>query len=84
MAGERKEEIRSYTPFWFTRLILNGEPEVAVFLCGRDVHRRRVKGVYIEVPEKVLGRPLSVQGLLDLTTEACIIVELGEEFEEEG
>lgn len=76
------EEIRSYTPFWFKRLIAGGQPKVAVFLCGRDVHRRRIKSVYLEVPEKVLGRPLSLQGLRDLTTEACIIVELGEAFEE--
>ncbi|GAI95939.1 unnamed protein product [marine sediment metagenome] len=79
VAGEKKEEIRSYTEFWFKRLISGGQPEVTVFLCGKDVHRRRIKSVYIEFPEKVLGRPLSLQGLQDLYTESCIIVELGEE-----
>lgn len=82
VAGEKTEEIRSYTPFWFKRLISGGQPEEAVFLCGKDVHRRRIKSVYIDIPEKVLLRPLSLQGLRDLTTEVCIIVELGEEVED--
>jgi len=77
--GEKKEEIRSYTPFWYGRLIANGQPEEAVFLCGRAVHRRRIKRVFIDVPEKILGRELSAQGLLDVSTESAIIVELGEE-----
>jgi len=77
--GEKREEIRSYTPFWYSRLIGNGQPEEAVFLCGRAVHRRRVRRVFIDIPQKYLGRELSAQGLLDVATESAIIVELGEE-----
>jgi len=77
--GEKTEEIRGYTTFWYDRLIANGQPEEAVFLCGRAVHRRRVRRVFIDVPEKILGRELSAQGLQDISTESAIIVELGEE-----
>ena len=79
VSGEKKEEIRSCTPFWFKRLIENGIPDTAVFVCGKSVHRRKIKSVYIDVPEKVLGRPLSLQGLKDITTQSCIVIELGEE-----
>ena len=82
VSGEKREELRSYTPFWFKRLIYNGQPDVAVFVCGKDVHRRWIKSVYIDIPEAVLGRPLSPQGMLDLTTESCIVVELGGVYHE--
>lgn len=82
VSGEKREELRSYTPFWFTRLLAKGPPDVAVFVCGKDVHRRWIKDTYIDVPEEVLGRPLSLQGLSDLYTESCIVTVLGEEYHE--
>jgi hypothetical protein len=90
VSGEKNVELRAYTPFWFNRLIRNGKPDVAVFVCGKEVHRRRITGVHIEIPEKFLERPLSLQGLGDLfgdlnlmASESCIVVELGEVYEEE-
>jgi len=56
-------------------------------VCGKDVHRRRITGVHIDLaPEKFLGRPLSPQGIADLNLtvhKACIVVELGDEVYEE-
>ena len=79
--GEKKEELRSKTPFWVKRLLFYG-PEIAVFLCGKQVHRRRILKIYVDYPEKVLGRPLSQQGRADIQTEDCIVTELGEAIEE--
>jgi len=90
VAGIKKEEIRENKPFWFNRLFGADPPSVAVFICGKDVHRRWIKRIYIEDPEKVLGRPLSEQGRLDLKYNIgicgrpkCIIIELGDVYKEE-
>jgi len=83
VADIKNEEIRSFTPRWKWLLGLD-PPEVAVFLCGRDVHRRHITKIYLEDPEKVLGRPLSEQGRKDISTPTTIIIELGEKYKEEA
>lgn len=78
--GEKKEEIRTDKPYW--RKILLGEhpPDIAIFVCGKEVHRRWIRGKpYLADPEKVLGRPLSEQGIKDVLTNPAIITPLGEQ-----
>ena len=85
VSGEKTEEIRSFMPRW-NWLLGPGAPQVAVFLCGHDVHRRYIKRIYVDDVVKVLGRSVSEQGRKDLhfkpgeNTKACVIVELGAEF----
>ncbi len=53
---------------------------VAVFVCGRQVHRRKVRGVKIaDNAELVLGRPLSAQGREDVGRGHVLAFDLGEE-----
>ena len=79
--GIKKEEIRTDKPHW-AWLLGDAPPQVATFLCGRDVHRRIITRIYREDPEKVLGRPVSEQGRLDVQTNPAIIIELGDVWEE--
>jgi len=79
VAGTKREELRKDCDFWRRRLInTDSPPDTAVFVCGKDVHRREITGVRIDQPEKVLGRPLSEQGKRDIPTATCIVVELGD------
>ena len=82
VAGDKKEEIRSYTKFWADRLLTRfNDPKVAVFVCGKDVHRRWIKRIYVAASaEEVLGRPLSPQGEKDIYTKEVIVIELGEVY----
>ncbi|MBC8225341.1 hypothetical protein H8E65_12185 [Candidatus Bathyarchaeota archaeon] len=79
--GTKKEEIRTDKPHW-DWLLGEDPPQVATFLCGRDVHRRIITRIYREDPEKVLGRPLSEQGRMDVQSNPAIIIELGDVYEE--
>ena len=83
ISGDKTEELRSNTPFWRQRLLnpYLSSPEVAVFVCGRDVHRRWITGIRLDEPERVLGRPLSPQGQRDISTDSVIVIELGEVYE---
>lgn len=78
VSREKMEELRSNTEFWRKRLF--PPPDVAVFVCGKDVHRRYITEISIDSPEKVLGRPLSAQGRQDITTDSCIVIRLGIEY----
>lgn len=89
VAGTKKEELRSNTPFWRVRLFgsyINPpfppfkQPEIAVFICGKDVHRRKIVGIETAKPEEVLRRPLSKQGKRDITTRMAFVIKLGEEW----
>lgn len=83
VSGEKTEELRSNTPFWRQRLLNPhlSSPEVAVFVCGKNVHRRWITGIHIDEPERVLGRPLSSQGQRDISTDSVIVIELGKIYE---
>ena len=86
VSGEKKEEIRADIPHW-QWLLGDAPPEMAIFLCGRDIHYRLIKRIYTGFPEVVLGRPVSEQGRKDLRLEGrklpqpCIIIELGDAVE---
>ena len=77
--GVKKEEIRTDKPHW-AWLLGEDPPQIATFLCGKDVHRRWITRIYLEDPEKVLGRPLSEQGQKDVLTNPAIIIELGDVY----
>ena len=91
VAGEKREEIRADTPNW--RWMLGDKPpKIAVFICGRNpAHRRWIIRIYKEKPSKVLGRPVSEQGALDLKFRSrhprderdCIVVALGDVYNAE-
>lgn len=82
VAGTKKEEIRAQIARW-KWLLGDDAPDIAFFACGKDRHFRRISRIYLEDPEKVLGRPLSDQGIIDLRYvkgDKAIILELGEEW----
>lgn len=77
--GEKTEEIRTNKEFWRKQLLSGNPPQIAVFVCGKDVHRRWITRIYVEDAEDALGRALSEQGKKDvLTPDNAIILELGE------
>lgn len=77
--GVKKEEIRTDKPYW-SWLLSDVPPQVATFVCGKDVHRRHITRIYKEDPAKVLGRSLSEQGRQDVLSNPAIIIELGTEY----
>lgn len=77
--GIKTEEIRTDKPYW-SWLLGEDPPQVATFVCGKDVHRRNITRIYKDDPEKVLGRPLSSQGQQDVLSNPAIIIELGAEY----
>jgi hypothetical protein len=81
VVGKKSIELRKNTPFWYKRLVDNGAPKIAVFVCGKDVHRRRITMVGIGTPEVILGRPLSEQGRKDIPTRTCIAIHLGKQLQ---
>ena len=78
VGGEKKVELRKLSPFWARRFAATTPPLIAVFVCGRRVHRRRILKVTIENTEKILGRSLSEQRQKDVPTELCYAIWLGE------
>ncbi len=47
VAGKKVVEFRKFSPFWCKRLLGN-TPKEAVFVCGKQVHRRTIKSVSME------------------------------------
>ena len=80
--GTKTQEIRTDKPYW--SWLFKAPPQIATFVCGKDVHRRRIKRIYKDDPEKILGRPLSEQGKKDVLSNPAIIIELGEIHRNEG
>jgi len=92
ISGEKTEELRADIPHW-SWLLGPDPPQVAVFMCGHDIHRRYITDIYRAPPEEILGRPVSEQGRKDLRlpdpkpnclpgewSPVVIVVELGEVF----
>jgi len=74
--GEKKVEYRKDSRFWARRLVSNPQPTVAIFLCGRQVHRRQITSIeFIETP-----KGFSKQGRKDIPTTYCWAIHLGEEI----
>ena len=61
-ADGKTREIRTNTLYW-RRLLLDGGPQVAVFICGREVHKRLITNIELGKPENALGRRLTLEGL---------------------
>jgi hypothetical protein len=85
-AGTKTKEFRAYSVYWCKRFLKEPEkrPKIAVFVCGKDIHRRKILDIKVGTPENELGRPISLQGKKDLQLDLwdyCFIVELGEEVE---
>ena len=73
LQGVKDREVRRRCAFWDSRVAgaaaakRAGEDLEGVFLCGPDVHRRRVTGIKLEPSAAVaLGRQPSEQGLKDV------------------
>jgi len=84
VSGKKKVEARKISPYWIRRLLSTGNPpNVAKFICGKQVHSRKITRIYKGKAEKILGRPVSEQGREDLELVKnhgwCIAIELGEE-----
>ena len=77
--GVKTEEIRTDKSHW-SWLLGENPPQVATFVCGKDVHRRYITEIYKDDPERVLGRPLSDQGRQDVLSNPAIIIGLGAEY----
>ena len=82
VSGKKTVELRRDTPYWRKRLIEGRMPKIAVFVCGKQVHRRRIYCITEGTPEQVLGRKLTEQEKHDVPTELCIGIELGEVYEQ--
>ena len=82
VSGEKKIELRKYTPYWKKRLVKEPTPRIAVFVCGKQVHRRWISSLSIETPEQALERKLTEQEKHDVPTEMCIAIELGKVYEQ--
>ncbi len=93
--GTKTFEIRPSSPYWDKKFIGNGSKEQnrrwenfingqAVFVCGKDVHRRRIVDIRYGHPHMYLGRELSEQGKKDIPTEFCYCIKLGEVVEKGG
>lgn len=85
VAGTKTVEVREHKPYWATIAVnaldhlSEGTEVVAVFLCGKDVHRRElVKVAWYRTPQEVLGRKLSEQAKRDVGTGRVIGFHVGE------
>jgi len=78
VSGEKTTEFRPDSPFWRTRIDgkgIEGELWVAVFICGKRVHRREIVAIQkVETPTW-----FSEQGQKDVSTPKCYAISLGKE-----
>lgn len=85
--GQKTVEVRRATKFWAVRMtraatdLVRGIPVQAVFLCGRQVHRRQITSIeYYDNPQLVLGRLPTPTGLKDIGSGKVIGFHLGAEI----
>jgi len=71
---EKNVEYRKFSPFWQQRL---ANATIAVFFCGKDVHRRRI----IRVEHIPTPLNFSEQGRKDVPTASCFAIFLGESLD---
>ena len=58
------------------------QPKIAVISSpGQPTLRFKIDLIYIDRPERVLGRGLSEQGKKDIPTELCIVTKMGDRIE---
>lgn len=86
VSGKKKVELRKLSSFWKNRLLRchsDDRPDVAVFVCGKDVHRREITFIGIGSAEHFLGRKPSEQGIKDIGDAVSVIaIGLGKEMEQ--
>lgn len=70
-SGEKKKEYRNNISHW-QWLLSDDKPSVAVFICGKDVHRRWIKKIYLKDPCPISGESIK--------TRSCIVIKLDEEY----
>lgn len=71
--GEKTVEYRKFSPFWQKR---TENVDIAVFICGKRVHRRRI----LEVAHIRTPNWFSEQGKQDVNTPTCFAIYLGAEI----
>jgi len=78
--GTKNVEYRKDSSFWLRRLArlsstaMNPEPAIAVFICGKRVHRRKITRIdHVPTP-----KGFSEQGRKDVPTMFCWAIHLGE------
>lgn len=77
VAGTKTVEVRKHSDYWAD--VKARGPSVAVFVCGKDVHRRRITAITpYPTAAAALGRPPSAQGVKDIGTGAVLGFHLGE------
>lgn len=88
VAGFKLVELRRRSPFWISRLEkirlqlgqrAFGQRDIAVFVCGKREHRRRITEVKVGYAYQFLGRPPSDEGRRDLGDGLVYAIFLGEE-----
>ena len=80
VAGTKIVELRKHNEFWRKRLLEGEKPKVAVLICGKRIHRRKIIHITEGQPEKILRRQLSEQDKSDVGEEICYAIWLGEEI----
>ncbi len=81
--GSKLVELRRRSSFWFARLErlrLGKSHGIAVFLCGRETHRRYITDVKVGYARQFLGRPPSDEGRRDIGDGLVYAIFLGEEI----
>jgi len=70
--GEKTIDYRKDSKYWARRLVRNPPPDVAVFVCGKRVHRRKILSrEFVETP-----KTLSEQERKDVPTSYCWAIHL--------
>jgi hypothetical protein len=72
--GVKTYELRSNNVHW-SWLLGDDSSKVAVFVCGKDVHRRHITNIYLESPCTTPHDKSIVK------TRDCIVIELGKKVE---
>lgn len=77
IAGTKTVELRKFNYFWAKRLRYATE---AIFICGKDVHKRKINNVVLCDPEIALGRQLTADEKELIPGRACFAIYLGEQI----
>jgi hypothetical protein len=60
------------------------QPKVAVISCpNQPTLKFVISAIWIDEPERILGRELSEQGKKDIPTELCIVTKMGERISDD-
>lgn len=75
VSGEKTTEFRRASPFWKKRIVGKEALDTAVFICGKQVHRRKITMIQeVNTPSWWF----SEQGNKDVDTPTCYAIHLGE------